>query len=200
MGKGTNTKKSKVNNLPKKRRYQYSSDDIDKAVHEVTKKKITVRTAAKMYHIPVTTIPDCLKQTCKHLGKRTILSIQEEKQFCDWIYRSCENGFHVTEDLLLDGIKLYLDAHNRNTILADNRPKKDWYNGFMSRHPDVAIRTSECLSKGCAKLTEKVIRNWFQKVGLIKSISIPIVLKQKLIFFLIFRLTIIWLLRIYLMY
>lgn len=184
MGKVVNAKKSSNANVPKKKRYQYSPENLDKARNEVLKSKMGLRAAAKKFDVPTTTLHNHLKHKFRSTEKQTVLSAQEEKELCEWIFRSCDNGFPVTKNQLLDGVKLYLDTHNRDTKFVENRPKGDWYNHFLGRHPEVVVRASECLTKGRANLTERAIRNWFQKVRLITFIFNSFFNKQIFFFFL----------------
>lgn len=156
----------------KRKRYQYTSDALDKAVEDVKTNLSSLRAASQKFGVPHSTIKDRLKNKYRSSGKTTVLTPQEEDEICEWIFKMCNDGVPITKSQLLDGVKLYLDLQdNRDTVFVDNRPGRDWYERFLKRHRNVAIRISETLSKSRGKLTEGAIRNWFQRVSIQNEFS-----------------------------
>lgn len=49
-----------------------------------------------------------------------------------------------------------------NDKFVNNKPGVKWLELFLARHPDMSLRTSQCLARSRAHLNEKDIRNWFE--------------------------------------
>lgn len=56
------------------------------------------------------------------------------------------------------------NIYNIATFKAEKGPGRRWFNGFIKRHLELGMRTAEYLYKYWSQTTEKVIRNWFEKV------------------------------------
>lgn len=150
------------------KKFQYTPENLKKAINEV-KNGMSYREAAKKFGVPASTIGGHVMNKHQRTGKTTNLLAEEEKQFVEWILHMLDNGFPVEKGQLLDAVKLYLDSqkrHLRQSInFKDNRPGRDWYERFLNRHPEISVRTTtEALSVDRYNLTEKSIRNWFEKV------------------------------------
>ncbi|KAJ8937929.1 hypothetical protein NQ318_005536 [Aromia moschata] len=68
---------------------------------------------------------------------------------------------HVRKDDLQASVKAFLDGNPRPTPFKNNNPGRHWYRAFLKRHPNLAKRTPEAVSKASSNVSEKDIRKWF---------------------------------------
>lgn len=158
-----------MNNTQKKgivarKRYQYDPADMDKAVESVQKNILGLRQASKKYGVPYETVRDRASGRYKSKGKTTVLTSEEEKQFCEWISYAHDRRFPLSKHQLLDSVQIYLNEEKRTTQFTDNRPGRDWYDRFLKRNQTVAVKIAESLNKSQTKLTENSTRDWFAEV------------------------------------
>lgn len=129
---------------------------------------VPVRTAAKQYNIPKTTLlykkRGTLAPTIKRRGCECVLGEANEKLLLQWIFHMSENGFPITRDQLLDSVQLLLKVIKKETIFKDNRPGRHWYDAFRARHNELSERMSQNLTHSRAIVTEAKLRTWFQEV------------------------------------
>lgn len=94
--------------------------------------------ASKWYNVPRTTIYDKVKwlsEVESRQGPNTVLSGEEEKRLAKWIVDMSKIGYGLSKHELLDNVKIILKADDRKNPFKGGRPGKDWYYGFMKRHP-----------------------------------------------------------------
>lgn len=145
---------------------KYTLDNIRKALDEVTNGS-SIAEAARKHNIPRTTL------SSKHnnvypvdtkKGPASVLSELEEKQLEIWILYIGDMGFPPTKSLLLDSVQQIVKAQNKETPFTNGRPGRKWYNAFLRRHPVVAERMNQHLTKARSEVTEEDIRKWFSTV------------------------------------
>lgn len=145
---------------------KYSSEHLSTAVEAVRLKKMSLRAAALSYGVPKSTIDDILKKKHANVGFATVLSAGEENEIVKWMLQLANSGFPATKIQLLDSVELFLQkCPSRVTPFTNNRPGRDWCERFLKRHPEIALRIGNSLSKSRANLTEKSIRDWFDEVS-----------------------------------
>jgi hypothetical protein len=64
-----------------------------------------------------------------------------------------------TRQELLTTVKKIFDNDGRKTPFKDNRPGKDWYRGFIKRHPELTERAPMQLGKQKPVITPSKISN-----------------------------------------
>lgn len=79
----------------------------------------------------------------------------------EWIITSCEKGFPVMKNQLLESVKIICEKTQRKNPFTNNKPGRRWFENFMKRHPKVVQRVSENVSLNRAKVLELHIRKWF---------------------------------------
>ncbi|GAB0086526.1 HTH psq-type domain-containing protein [Sergentomyia squamirostris] len=149
--------------MPKK--LLYTQEALKNALSSV-RNGVSVRKTSRNFGIPASTLFDKLSgktQEEKYAGQ-TVLSIEEEKRFVEWIHKRAEMGFPVTKDELKDSVALYVKLRKTKNRFKNNRPGRTWLKNFLKRHPDVAKRTPQNLSTRRAKVTKKDIDGWFSEV------------------------------------
>lgn len=145
---------------------KYSQESLKNAI-EAIKNGMPCATASKIYKIPRITL--FYKSTGKYpvqckSGVSTVLSKEEEGHLSKWIVDLSTTGFPVTKEQLLDSVALLIKKLKRPNNFKNGRPGRHWYEGFMTRHPEISIRMSQNLTSSRAKVTEASIRNWFSEI------------------------------------
>lgn len=136
------------------------------AISAIAQQKIPLLRASKMFKVPRGTLQDRIKKRYKKKGKSTALTSAEETEISDWILYISSVGFPITKKLLMDSVQMYVNKSKKQTKFRNNRPGRDWFNRFLLRHPNIAKRRAETLSKYRAEITENGLRNWFAEVNL----------------------------------
>lgn len=145
---------------------QYSDSDVLNAIKAV-RSGTSQYTAARMFGIPRTTLffkTNGKNPLGKNAGAPTVLSTKEEQGIVDWIFEIASMGFPTTKRQLLVSVQMYLNKLERKTPFTNNLPGKKWYSAFLKRHPNVAQRTSQSLTKARAAITETNLRLWHAEV------------------------------------
>ncbi|KAJ8937651.1 hypothetical protein NQ318_002165 [Aromia moschata] len=70
-------------------------------------------------------------------------------------------GFPRRKDDLQASVKAFLDGNPRPIPFKNNNPGRHWYRAFLKRHPNLAKRTPEAVSKASSNVSEKYIRKCF---------------------------------------
>ena len=74
----------------------------------------------------------------------------------------CRRGLPLIRDNLLDSVQHILSEDGRSNPFPNNRPRYSWYRLFMKRHPRLAERCAEPITRSRAALTEGCVRGWFK--------------------------------------
>ncbi|XP_072384688.1 uncharacterized protein [Diabrotica undecimpunctata] len=152
--------------MERRKRIQYSAEDINKAVVAV-QSGMPFKTASKLYKVPRSTLQDKVKGRTsleKKSGPGTNLT-EEENLLVAWLFRIAACGFPATKTQLLDSVQLLLKELNRPNNFVDGRPGRKWYELFLKRHPKLSTRISQNLTCARNTITENRIRQWFIEVG-----------------------------------
>ena len=123
---------------------QYDIKVLEHAAGSVRAKSISLNKASKQYGIPKTTLQNAVQHKYEgHKdGYRTVLSAEEENRIADWAMHMARIGYGRTRQELANTVKKILDDDGRITPFKENRPGKEWLNGFFRRHPSLTLRTT----------------------------------------------------------
>ena len=147
------------------RRRQWKQEDLEKALRAVQEDGKSVRTAAALHGVPHTTVhyyASGKAQLGARPGPSTILSAAEEKELETWAIKMSEIGYGQTRRQVCEMVKVMLDRTNRTSPFPDNRPGKDWWYGFLRRHPRVSLKTPQPLQASRARsCTPQALDKWF---------------------------------------
>ncbi|KAF5281918.1 hypothetical protein FQR65_LT14444 [Abscondita terminalis] len=152
--------KNEIQKLKTMSRFNYNEEDMKKAIDAV-KKGSPIATAAKTFEVPRMTLSDkCKGKTPiqRKMGPPSILSETEEQHLVRWICHLGSKGFPVTSCQLLDSVQMLLKSQNKTNPFANNRPGQHWLEAFQRRHPELATRVSQNLTKSRASVSETNIR------------------------------------------
>ena len=127
---------------------------------------MSTKGAAIKWGVPRTTLQNRKKmgfaEVRRRPGPATILTPDEENVLCEWVIELSRRAMPVRKNFLLDSIQRILKEDARPTPFVNSRPGKGWFRAFLRRHPEVAERYAEPISRGRAKLTENAVRGWFE--------------------------------------
>ena len=158
-------KMKKLEKIRKKVLAEEREKKIKLAIEEVLRGKPNQR-AAKEYEIPDQTLRDRVAKARKHIyGRkkcdhfRLFTDAQEDmlKEHCLWL---ASIGYGMAEWQILDM------ARQMSFVLGKQVPSRSWfYQGFLPRHPDVAMSRPQKRDKGRAKFTQEVGDKYFEELG-----------------------------------
>ena len=101
----------------------------------------------------------------KRRGPETVLEEKEEAVLVSWLFDLARKGFPRKKDDLRSAVGEYMKKFSgRKNPFVDGIPGRKWYTGFLNRHPEISVRTSEFVSKASAVVSEKDIRGWFRAI------------------------------------
>ena len=124
-----------------KKRLQYRPEAMAMAIQMVKSGQMSKKLAAKSYGVPKTTLLDKLAgrvpEEPTRVGRKTVLTPAEELTLVGFINIMSEIGYPLTKNELLNEVQYVLNIDGRDTPFLNNRPGKDWFAGFLRRHPGV---------------------------------------------------------------
>jgi len=140
---------------------------MQKAVHAVQNKELNVYKASLQYYVPRSSLKNILdgKTTIENrkLGPPPALG-DHEILLVNWIEAMSKRGFpNVSRNLLVSVGKIAKEMGIDNLFNGRN-PSKKWLKLFMKRHPTVAKRTVEKVTKSRSQVTQTQIEHWFNNV------------------------------------
>ena len=137
-------------------RCQWKPDDLNKATAEKNDGVFTVRATSRAYGIPRTTLQQYVNAKTRkrqlssehvvgHTGRYPPLGAQFEKELSDHAKRLSELFFGITKEQLH---KLAYEVAYQNGLRHPDKRAAgdDWFYGFMSRNPTLALSKPESTS------------------------------------------------------
>ena len=130
--------------------------------------KVSLRSVAKKYRIPPTTLHDHVQKTVSEHrpGKPTILTEDEEREivYCCQVLQ--ELGFGLTKENVTSVVCSYLTNAGRSNPFTNGRPGRDWWGRFLKRWPNLKQRKPQNLPKQQALAgNPHTIMEYFNKVS-----------------------------------
>lgn len=142
-------KKKGKSNVSAKRLFQYSEQQMVLAVAEIKNNNISVRDAAKKFNVPKTTLNNKARglfSLTRKMGPNTFLEPAIENKIVKCLFTLAEAGFPLTKAQLLDNVAL-LVSQQENNPFKNGRPGDTWFKLFCARHPALATRVAQNISK-----------------------------------------------------
>lgn len=150
----------------KKTQQSWSEEDMQNAIKAFRQGR-SLRHAAELFKVPRTCLTRRLQNdNSKKRGGQCVFTYEQEKALAERIVRLCDIGFGMTRE---DVMKAAFDFAEKNNI-KNNFSKtkriagKDWFLGFMERHP-LSLRKPQGLSRPRAEgLNPEDVQDYFQKL------------------------------------
>ena len=81
----------------------------------------------------------------------------------EWALEMAKIGYGRTREQISEMVKRLLDKDGRLNPFVENRPGRDWWYGFLQRHPELSFRSPEHLqiSRASACSKERLTR-WYR--------------------------------------
>ncbi len=147
-----------------------SRDKLEKAIELVQTKQLSLRVAAERYDIPKSTLYRHITGESKRLGsgRPTVLNAEEEKAIVRICQELAQSGFGLERVLVGCVISNYLKTIGRETSFSDGIPGKKWWQGFLTRWPQLSERKPQHFPSSRAMAsTPEVMDNYFQALQVI---------------------------------
>lgn len=147
----------------------FTKDDLETAMEEVNSKHISIRSAAKHFNIPKSTLSrHCMKHNLmpERTGRPIIFSSEEEQIFVDYCLLLSEWGFPMDEMDLRVFAQGYLNKIGKNVRnMKDNLPGPDWAQNVVERHKHrLSHRLAANISSDRAEITTAPSLTIFLKI------------------------------------
>lgn len=144
----------------------YTTETLEKAVHEINEKKISLSKASKKYKIPKGTLSCKInKKRLKSVGRPPALSQEEERLLVNVLLKTAEWGFPLAHDDLRHLVKSHLDSLARKVIQFNNNiPGIDWIKSFLKRNREVSTRKAQNINPSRAAATRETFMNYFDNL------------------------------------
>jgi len=141
------------------------------------------RDAADNFKIPRRTLRNHIKSGIakKTLGRKSVLTVEEEQDLVQRIIRYCEVGMPITASMLGRYVYKFCVTNNTATPFNDKTctAGRDWIKAFLKRHRSVAQRKAQSMNPARAqKLNRFVVNDYFTKMERVQSYSLLISLKE----------------------
>lgn len=148
-------------------KFTYTQEQIFSAVAEV-RNGASASAVSRKYNIPRTTI--IAKVTGKtpmtrKMGPAPRLGVDIEAMLAKWVMGLASQGFPITKYNLLTSAQQIAVEMGQAASFPNGKPGKKWLLLFLQRHPEIASRTPEKLSKVRAVITKQDVTNWFDEVS-----------------------------------
>jgi len=147
---------------------KWGTPQLRAALQRVSNKEISLRQAALQYGIPRSTLSDHKtgKSTSRCAGAPTVLSHAEESEIVIGCQVLAEMGFPLDKAYVSAIVGDYLKQQGKpNAFGESGLPGRNWWDGFLRRHPQLAQRKPQHLSRKRAEANDSaVLDEWFQKV------------------------------------
>ncbi len=135
---------------------KYSNDDMNNALSDVKKKKLSPIDAARAYNIPITTLCSRISghRGSNSPGRSSILSIDEEEFLVYVIELFQEWQQPLTRKCVIDMARTYMIELGKN-VSSDSR-LIEWFRSFMTRWRDrlkitFSMKLERIRSQSCTK-------------------------------------------------
>ncbi|XP_065896174.1 uncharacterized protein [Dysidea avara] len=128
----------------KKRRKQWTNEQMKNAMEAVETTTCGVNEAARVYGVPATTLKDRVSGRVKHgtkSGPPKYLSDDEEKELADFLKESSEVGFGKTRRDILNIAESY--AKQKGVLRKESGITQGWWRSFRDRQGDLSLRKGD---------------------------------------------------------
>lgn len=143
------------------KRANWTAEQLQVAINAVQDNRLSQREAAQSYNIPRRTIRNHLKSGVlnKKIGRSSIFTPNQEKQFSERIIRLCEIGMPLTPLLVRRSAYKFCVENNipHRFNAAKGVAGKDWLYSFLKRNPNLSRRKAQLMNPARAQKLNKFI-------------------------------------------
>ncbi|KAJ8051161.1 hypothetical protein HOLleu_04625 [Holothuria leucospilota] len=135
-------------------RGRWDAETMKLAVECVRRKEMGVKTAAKVFNLPKTTLHRKARQDPNNaievpLGRRSILGADIEEELCKVVKTLTSRGLALASKDLQE---LAYEVAERKGLSHNFNPEKKragrfWLEGFLKRHPEISVKKAERLAR-----------------------------------------------------
>ena len=123
--------KEKIRKTAATKTKNYSSEDLDEAVHRVKNKELTAYAAGKQYNIPKSTIDNHVKgkTTNKSTGRPPLFDEEQEKTILNFLIQLSEWGYPLNKAQFKQVAKEFAIKYDITLNGKEWTPGEDWMSG-----------------------------------------------------------------------
>jgi transposase-like protein len=160
--------------VKKDKRAIWSEEQVQQAVSDVINKGCSVKKSAIVHGIPCSTLRRHVlkfragQSVVKKLGRNSILSVEQESELVALIKDMVKRLFGLSQMDIRRLVFKYCDINNiPNSFNTTERAAgRDWFEAFLRRHTDLAVRTPEPTSvQRAVGFNEAKAKIFFEKLG-----------------------------------
>lgn len=155
-------------NAPRGKYYNWSKENLGKALAMIKSKKISILGASKRFGIPRRTLGGYVKSGASNMtknGRPPVLTEAQEIELVSRVVRLADVGFPVTPKVLRRCVYIFCEKNNIKQRFNEIKgcAGRKWLKGFLQRHPDIARRKSQHLNEARAqKLNKFIVNDYFK--------------------------------------
>jgi hypothetical protein len=152
----------KYKKSPGSRKYRdYTEDDIERAIHDITNGNCTIGQAKNIYNISRNTLKNKLNgKHTKKPGGQSYLTEAEEDVIERHLLLLCDYGLPLDTFDLRVMVRTYLDINRKVSKFSNNLPGIEWTRCFIKRR-GLTQRIADNVSMQRAKLSPDIVYNFF---------------------------------------
>ena len=135
---------------------------LQHAIDAVKSQSMSMRTASRVYGIPRSTLFDKLHgNTPLVFQSKTVLTSAEEQRLVNWVLHMSQIGYGWTRFEVIDTVKRIVETDKRPNPFNNNKPGREWWHGFVQRHPEMSERIPQQPGKERVISTPSKVNQWF---------------------------------------
>ena len=145
-----------------KKRKQWTNEEMENAIHDVTDRSMPVLRAAKKHGVPKSTLHDRISGKVSHgekPGPKPLLTAAEESEFADFLVEVSQAGYGKTRrEVRQIAGRVAVDKGKKDKAMVSH----GWFRRFLLRQPHLSYRKGDPTANvrmNC--LTKEVITDYF---------------------------------------
>ena len=142
------------------------SEAMERAYNMVMLKEMSANFAAKYFGVSKKSLLRRVRGEIPvnaHVGNKCVLTRDQEMELEECLKLVADWGWGFNKAEVKDLIQEFCIYHDMSTPFMNNHPGRDWFNGFLKRHPSLVPRKTEQLSSARARAQDpEVVRAWFE--------------------------------------
>lgn len=141
------------------------SDRVRRALHDVSKNRMSLRKASKEYSLSYSFLQRRYSgevEVDSINGPSPVFSKAEEEAFANWLSEMALRGMGLRPCEFLDFIQALVKKDKRKTPFTDDRPGFGWYTSFMLRNKSkISLKPETALELCRSKVTKDTTDKWY---------------------------------------